>query len=486
MTTVLEDTRMDLPGGAFWDGRWRKGGPWTDVRNQEDGSAIGRVVSGTPRDVDLAVQTVAKSLKEDPAWPAWERRDALLRASQKVHDQAERFARTISRESSKPITAARAEVARTVETLRLSAEQISRLSGETLGFDGTPRGESRIGWYTREPVGVVAAITPFNDPLNLVAHKLGPALIGGNGVVLKPSDQTPLTALLLAQVLLQSGVPARRLAVVPGHGIEVGHALVTHPSVDLVSFTGGFATGDAIAKAAGARKMLMELGGIGSVIVLDDADLEDAATQIVGGAFGNAGQNCLSVQRVLVASSVATTLTAKVIERTKAVKVGSKAEEDTDVGPMINETAAKRVESWVNEAIDQGARLETGGHRKGSFYEPSVLTAVPPRARLMQEEVFGPVVSIVEVDDAASAVRLANDTEFGLQAGIFTADVDYALQLASQLQMGAVMINDTGDFRIDSMPFGGGKHSGIGREGVRYAMEAMTEPKIVAIRHRAH
>jgi glyceraldehyde-3-phosphate dehydrogenase (NADP+) len=479
--SVAAPSLLSPPGGGFWSGRWQSGDKWINVTNQEDGTVIGKVLAATPDDVDLAVRGVSAEVRRR-AWPLLQRREALEIASRTLRSRSESFAQIVSRESSKPIAAARAEVARAVETLRLSSEQGQSLVGETLPFNDTPRGLGRRGWYTREPVGVVAAITSFNDPLNLVAHKIGPALIAGNGVILKPSEKAPLSAMMLVGLLLESGVPGPMVAVLTGTGREVGQALVGHSSVDLISFTGGYQTGLAISQQAGPKKLLMELGGNGAVLVLEDADLELAATSIVDGAFGNSGQNCLSVQRVLVHSSQSKELKALVQSKTRALSVGPKYAEDTDVGPMIDEESAKRVEEWVNEAVESGARVLIGGDRQGVFYNPTVLEGVPAKSRVLREEVFGPVVSFIEFDQLDDAIGEANNSLFGLQAGVFSSNLDLALAVAERLEVGAVMINDTGDFRIDAMPFGGGKHSGIGREGVRYTVESMTEPKVIAIR----
>lgn len=471
-------------GGAFWAGRWRSPDAVLEVHDPEDGRLVGVVGNCTAGDVDEAVSAVADAVLDGAAWPVWQRRESLHRAAALLGEREADFAQLISREGCKPVRAAAAEVRRAVETVRLSAEQADRLEGRTLPFGDTPRGEDRLGWYTREPVGVVAAITPFNDPLNLVAHKVAPALIGGNGVVLKPAEQTPLVALAFIELLLEAGVPADRLAVLPGRGASVGAALVGHPRVDLVSFTGGFVTGNAIAAVAGARKTLMELGGNGTVVVLADADVRRAARAIVDGAFGNAGQNCLSVQRVFVAREVLDDLVECVVHLTSELVVGSKADGRTDVGPLIDVDSAMRVESWVDEAVQGGAAVLIGAKRDGTYYWPTVLTSVPDGARVLIEEVFGPVVSIEAFDSVDSVVADVNGLEYGLQAGVFTRDLDSALDVARRLRVGAVMINDTGDFRIDAMPFGGSKRSGVGREGVPFAVDAMTEPKIIAI-HRA-
>ena len=473
------------PAGALWSGRWVDGKVSMPVRDPEDGGFLGRVTDADPTEVDEAVTGVADAITTGESWPAWRRREALEVASQLVLKGRDLLIEVISREGCKTVREADSEVSRAAETLRLSAQQADRLTGETLPFSATPRGQDRLGWYTREPVGVVAAITPFNDPLNLVAHKMGPALVAGNGIVLKPAEATPLTALALAQILLDAGVPAERFAIVPGSGSSAGRALVGHPLVDLVSFTGGYRTGNEVARIAGAKKTLMELGGNNAVLVLADADRELAARAVVAGAFGVAGQNCLSVQRVYVDARIAVRFIEDVMKDTEALTVGSKTDPRTDIGPLINEREARRVEEWVREARDRGAEMLTGGRRTGPFHWPTVLTGVPADARVMAEEVFGPVLTIEPFDTIDEAVTRANDTPYGLQAGVFTTVLETALNIAERLRVGAVMVNDTSDFRIDAMPFGGPKRSGIGREGVRSAVEAMTEPKVVAIRRQA-
>ncbi|MFF2502572.1 aldehyde dehydrogenase family protein [Streptomyces sp. NPDC058067] len=489
-TTTLDTSRTSStsltwqpPAGALWSGTWVDGKVSFAVHDPEDGSLLGYVTDADEAEVDEAVRAVAAATHGSP-WPVWQRREALTAAARSVLDRRELLTEVISRESSKTVREADAEISRAAETLRLSADQAGHLTGETLPFADTPRGEGRLGWYTREPVGVVAAITPFNDPLNLVAHKLGPALVAGNGVVLKPAERTPLTALAFAEILLDAGVPAQRLAVVPGSGHRAGAALAGHPMVDLVSFTGGHRTGEAVARAAGAKRTLMELGGNNAVLVLADADWRLAARSVVEGAFGVAGQNCLSVQRVLVAAPLAQRFVEHVAARTHTLRVGSKTDPRTDVGPLIDVREAIRIEEWVEEAQRGGAIARAGARREGAFYWPTVLTDVPAHARLMSEEVFGPVVTVQPFDTVSEAVEQANATAYGLQAGVFTQDLDHAVTIAGALRVGAVMINESSDFRIDAMPFGGPKHSGVGREGVRSAVEAMTEPKVVAIRRQ--
>lgn len=469
-----------LPGGAFLEGRWERAEMILEVRDPEDGVLLGNVCSSTPQDVRRAVAYIHRHL-QDSEWPLRARREALERAAVLLAEQSVRFAELIAAESSKTINEAEREVRRCTETLRLSAAASSELNGETLAFEDSMARANKIGWYNRKPVGIVAAITPFNDPLNLVAHKLGPALIGGNGVVLKPSGRTPLTGLAFVQLLLEAGVPTGRIAaIVAGPGVS--EAIVTDPQVDLISFTGGPKTADRIAAAAGAKKILSELGGNNATIVCADAEPAKAAEAIVAGAFGVAGQNCLSVQRVYVHISLFDEVLEHVITGTKALRFGAKFDRSTDIGPLITETEARRVEEWVDEAKAAGATVQVGGQRSNAFYEPTVLTDVPADCRVIREEVFGPVVSIMPFIQASDAIRAANDSEYGLQAGVFTESIDLALAIAEKLDVGAVVINETSDVRIDSMPFGGFKKSGVGREGVKHAVREMTEPKSIIIK----
>jgi len=466
---------LTVPGGALINGVWQSDDLTLPVVDPEDGRVLGHVADSTADDVHAAVSGVADSLASED-WPLWARSKALHEAARLLKAEALRFARIIAAEGVKTIREARREVDRCVETLRLSAEAGVYLNGETIPFAASRNGASRLGWFTREPVGVVAALTSFNDPLNLVAHKLGPALIAGNGVVLKPSDHTPLTSLAFVELLITAGVPATRLAVVCGRA-AAGQALVSDHRIALVSFTGGPRTAAKITAAAGPRKTLMELGGNNPTIVCGDALLSDAVAAVVDGAFGVAGQNCLSVQRVYVDAWHYSEFVREIVAATQRLRLGSKRSPQTDVGPLVSESEAERVEEWVAKAVADGATLRTGGVRRGAFYEPTVLTDVPEGATVLTEEVFGPVVSIIAFDDLDDAIAAANDSEYALQAGVFTRSVDTAFEVSSRLVTGAVVVNGTSDVRVDSMPFGGFKSSGVGREGVRYAVEAMTEPK---------
>jgi glyceraldehyde-3-phosphate dehydrogenase (NADP+) len=466
------------PGGAFWAGSWRTTKATLAVHDPEDNALIGSVARTSASEVQIAVQALADEFATT-CWPLWQRRSAIEKAAEMALARCETLARVMCRESSKTITEARAEVSRAVETLRLTARASGKLTGEEVAFGDSPRGTGRYGWFSREPLGVIAVISSFNDPLNLLVHKIGPALLAGNVVAIKPSEHTPLTALLLHEILLKVGIPPQRMSVLPGD-MHTGKALVAHPAVQLITFTGGPETGGEIARQAGAKQTLMELGGNCPVIVCDDARLDEAAGRVAAGAFGAAGQNCISVQRVLVASGVYEEFLSLLSERTAKLSVGSKLSEATDIGPLISEAQAIRVDSWVQEAQRAGAELVIGGRRRGAFYDPTVLSRVPRGVRAWRSEIFGPVVCVNDVGSDDEAAAAANDTPYGLQAGIFTRDIDRAFTLARRLLVGAVMINDSSDYRLDSMPFGGPKGSSVGREGVSCTLRAMSQPKVIA------
>jgi glyceraldehyde-3-phosphate dehydrogenase (NADP+) len=403
----------------------------------------------------------------------------LARTSALVAQRQEDFALLIAREGSKTIREARKEVSRCVNTLAVAAEEARRLHGETLPFDSFPGGESRVGYYYRVPVGVVLAITPFNDPLNLVAHKLGPAIAGGNAVILKPATVTPLSALKLAETLLEAGLPPEALQVLTGSGVALGEILVPDERVRMVSFTGGVDAGRRVAELAGIKKLGMELGSNSPVIVWEDADLDRAVAACVSGAFWAAGQNCIGVQRLYVHEGVYDEFRDAFVQRTREHRIGDKMREDTDMGPMITEREAARVERWVAEAVAAGATVCAGGQRHAALMEPTVLEGVPEHVALHREEVFGPTVNLYRVREVDEALAKANGLPFGLQAAVFTRNVELAFRFAYGLVCGGVMVNDSTDYRLDAMPFGGVKRSGLGREGIRFALQEMTEPKTV-------
>lgn len=466
----------------FFAGEWVSRDKVIEVRDPKDNSLITTVPAASADDMLAAIEKAKEGIKTAAAMPTHERIAILNRAADWIFAHHENYAITIAREGSKTIREARKEVTRCIETLRISAEEARRINGETIPFDQMPGSENRIGYYYRFPIGLIAAITPFNDPLNLVAHKVGPAIAAGNAVIVKPATVTPLSALLLAEAFEKAGLPAGVLSVITGNASEIGDTLVTHPDVRMVSFTGGLTAGESIVKKAGLKKIGMELGSNSPVIVLGDADLDDAVESTVSGAFWAAGQNCLGVQRVYVEESIFDQFRVKFIARTQQYQVGDKLLETTDMGPMISEKEAKRVESWVYEAIQKGGTLLCGGKREGAFYMPTVLTDLPADCTLAKEEVFGPVVTLYRVPNLDTAIRESNSVNYGLQAGIFTRDLEKAFGAIRHMDVGGIMVNDSSDYRIDAMPFGGVKGSGLGREGIKFALQEMTEPKVVCFK----
>lgn len=454
-----------------------------EVQSPFDGSVVGSVELTPVEALPAIVSRARHGATLAAALPRHQRAELLQRAATMVEQQAAEFARTIVQESGKALHQARKEVARCVNTLRLSAEEAKRHGGEIIPFDAYAGAEDRSGYFTHEPLGVILAITPFNDPLNLVAHKLGPALAAGNAVVLKPSLLAPLSAVRLAECLWQAGVPRDALQLVHG-GSEVAAPLVRDKAIRMVSFTGGPVSGEAITREAGLKKLAMDLGGNAPVIVMADCDLRDAAESCVSGAFWAAGQNCIGTQRLLIARPVYELFTRYLTELTAAMRVGDPLDEATDMGPMISEAQACRIESWVDEAIAEGATVLCGHQRQGALYAPTILADVPTTARVWREEVFAPVVIVAPFDDLESALAAANDSDSSLQAGIFTSHLETALGVAERLQAGGVMINDSSDFRFDGMPFGGFKYGSLGREGVRFAIAEMSQPKVICFKRK--
>jgi glyceraldehyde-3-phosphate dehydrogenase (NADP+) len=460
-------------------GKWLGTTETIEVRDPWDDSLVDTVPSGTAEHVRAALDAAEKSRKAARQMPAHQRATILFAAADYVRQRQEEFARTIAREGSKTIREARKEARRCVNTLTVSAEEATRLLGETVTFDAMPGSEKRRGYFFRFPIGIIAAITPFNDPLNLVAHKLGPAVAAGNTVVLKPATVTPLSALKLGEAFAAAGLPPGMLNIVTGRGGVIGDPLVADPRVRMVSFTGGVEAGRAVAARSGLKKLGMELGSNTPVIVLDDCRLDNAVECSVSGAFWAAGQNCIGVQRIYVQEGIYDAFAARFVELTQRYKVGPKLDEDCDMGPMIEEREARRIEDWVAEALAAGARLLCGHQRRGAVYAPTVLADVPEDARVAREEVFAPVVSLFRVRTLDEAIEKANAVDFGLHAGIFTENLNSAYRAIEELEVGGVMVNDSSDYRVDAMPFGGVKNSGLGREGIRFALQEMTEPRVV-------
>lgn len=461
------------------------GGEWVDkeekieVKNPFNEEVIDTVPRGTKEDVKKAIASAVEGYEINRNLPVHTRVEILLKAASLMQERHEELSKTIATEGSKTIREARKEATRAINTITLSAEEARRIIGETIPFDSMPGSENRVGYFFRFPIGVIVAITPFNDPLNLVAHKLGPAIAGGNSVVLKPTTVTPLSALKLGEILLNAGLAPKILNIVTGYGHEIGDALVTDERVRMISFTGGTEVGHEIVKKAGLKKIGMELGSNCPVIVMDDCDLEKAVECCVSGAFWAVGQNCIGVQRLFIHKNIYDEFEKKFVERTKKLKTGFQLDEDTDMGPMITENEAKRVENWIKEAKEVGGELLTGGERKGTLVQPTVMKDVPKSCHLGHEEVFGPVVILYQIENLDEAIKKANSVKYGLHAGIFTNNLNSAFKAIKEIDVGGIMINDSSDYRIDGMPFGGVKNSGLGREGIRFALQEMTEPKVV-------
>lgn len=466
----------------FIGGRWVDGGLPFEVKNKYNGEVIGMVVTARQEDVANAVLAAEKAAPVLAEMPAHRRAEILLRTAQRLQERKEEIARTIAAEAGKALKFARLEVERAVSTFALAAEEAKRIHGETFALDAVPAGEGYFGFWVRRPLGVVAAITPFNFPLNLVAHKVAPAIAAGNTLVLKPANTTPLTAVLLCQILQEAGIPEGGINLVNGSGSTVGDWLVTDSRVAKITFTGSPAVGRQILSRAGIKKVTLELGNTAPVIVAPDADLEFVAQRCAVGAYYNSGQVCISVQRIYGDRQIYEALTKQFVKASQALLVGDPLDEKVDVGPMIDIREAERIESWVKEAEAGGAEILTGGRRQGPIYWPTVLTNVQPEMKVVAEEAFAPVASVISYDDFDEALRLADKTPYGLQAAVFTRDINRVLTAIQRLNFGGVIINDTPNFRADHMPYGGNRQSGLGREGVRFAIEDMTNIQMVAIR----
>jgi acyl-CoA reductase-like NAD-dependent aldehyde dehydrogenase len=464
------------------DGQWTDGGAALEVRNKYNGELIGALPTARREDLDAAIAAAERAEDAMADMPAYRRAEILLRTAALIRERADDFAKTIAAEAGKALKYARAEVERAISTFTIASEEAKRLHGETIPLDAVPAGDGYFGFWTRRPVGVIAAISPFNFPLNLVAHKVAPALAAGNTLVLKPASTTPLSALKLCEVLVEAGLPQGAINLVVGSGGTVGEWLVTDPRVDKITFTGSPDVGRHILSVAGIKKVTLELGNTSPVVVAPDADLDFVAKRAAVGAYYNSGQVCISVQRIYSEKQVYEPFSEKFVKATEAMVVGDPLDERVDVGPMIDPKEVDRIESWVNEAQISGAQVLTGGKRDGAVYYPTVLAGVDEDMKVVAEEAFGPVASVIASDDFESALKQANDTKFGLQVGVFTKDINRVFHAVKRLNFGGVIINDTPNFRADHMPYGGNRQSGLGREGVRFAMEDMTNIQLVAIR----
>ena len=463
------------------------GGTWVDskekivVRNPFDESEVDTVPKADPEVVDTAIASALRGADAMAKINAYDRSQILRKAADIMAQRQEELARVISSEEGKILAESRVEVTRATEIINLSAEEAKRIYGETIPLDGAPGAAGKFGFTIRVPCGVVVAISPFNFPLHLVCHKVGPALAAGNSVIIKPSSDTPLSALKLVEILLEAGVPPEAVQCITGSGSEVGDPLVADPRVRKVSFTGSRDVGEHICRVAGIKKVTMELGSNSPLIVMPDADLDKVADVTAATGFSNAGQVCISTQRVIIDAQVYADFLDALKPRVEAITVGDQLKEGVQMGPMIRESDAIRVGEWIQEAVASGARLVYGGERQQALFQPTIVADVKPEMRVSCDELFGPAVAVTPVRDIDEAISLANSSNYGLSAGIFTQNIAWAMRFAREVQSGNLHINWGPQWRADLMPYGGLKESGMGKEGPRYAIEEMTEVKMVVL-----
>jgi lactaldehyde dehydrogenase len=460
------------------DGKFIKAKKQVPVKNPYTGEVIEMVCSGTVQDLQKAVDAAKRSTITARNMTPYQRYEILFSVYEQMKNRKAALARLITSENGKTIRESKIEVDRSLQTILFSAEEAKRVNGEFLSADVTPLVTVKKAFTFREPIGVIGAITPFNYPLNLVAHKMGPAIASGNTMVLKPASQTPLSSYEFARMFIEAGIPNGMLNVVSGTASEIGDALV-QSDIDMISFTGSVEVGKRIASKAGMKKLSLELGGNGPLIVMDDADIEKAVDAAVDGAFGTAGQRCTAVKRILLHDPIAEEFISQFVKATEKLKVGDPLDESTDIGPLISEEAAVDIERRVKDAVENGARLLLGGRRKDALFWPTILDEVPRDVLMVRKETFGPVAPIIRFNSLKEAIKIANETEYGLQAGIFTNNLTTIKYAMKNIETGTVIINGSPGFRIESLPFGGVKNSGIGREGVKYAIQEMTEIKTV-------
>ena len=463
----------------FFLGKWVEKSEAIEVKNPYDGSVVDTVPKGDAGDVDAAIAGAVEGAEIMRRMPAYERSQILRKAAQLMHEREDELGRIIAQEEGKTLAEGVFEASRAVETMDVSAEEAKRLTGEVLPLDGAPGAAGRLGITLRVPCGVVAAITPFNFPLNLVCHKVGPALAAGNSVVVKPATDTPLSALKLVEILLEAGLPPLAIACVTGPGGEIGNAISGDPRVRKISFTGSRDVGEIICRDAGLKRVTMELGSNSPLIVMEDADMEKVAAATVATGYSNAGQVCISAQRVIALDGVYEEFLDALTPRVAAIAAGDQLADGTTMGPMIRESDAVRVGEWIDEAAAAGARVLVGGGRQGALLEPTLVADMQPDMRISREEIFGPAVGVARAADIDQAIALANDSCYGLSAAIFTQNIDSALKFAREVESGNIHINWGPQWRADLMPYGGLKESGFGKEGPKYAIHEMTEMKTV-------
>ena len=459
-------------------GRWEKSSEPLPVTSPYDGSPVGTTYLASAEQLEEATAAAHKAFKTTSRLASFEREEILAFISRGIAEKRDELARLMAQEAGKPVRDAAVEIARAVNTFKVAAEEAKRIGGEVIPIDWLSFGKGRLGITRRFPIGPVAAISPFNFPLNLAAHKIAPAIAAGNPVVVKPPSDAPLVLLTVARIVHESGLPAGGFSVLPMTR-ALGDRLVSDDRFKLLTFTGSSPVGWGMKERAGKKRVVLELGGNGGVIVDRDADLPYAVQRVVAGAFSFAGQVCISVQRVFVHEEVYDTFSRSLVEAVKRLKVGDPLDPETDVGPVIDDASAERIQSWIEEAVQEGGRVLVGGKRQGRLFEPTVLTDVGTACKICSFEAFAPIVDIYPFHDFEEALARVNESPYGLQAGVFTSSLDHALRAFEELEVGGVMINDVSTFRIDHMPFGGTKDSGFGREGVKYAIEDQTEIRLM-------
>jgi acyl-CoA reductase-like NAD-dependent aldehyde dehydrogenase len=480
---AVTETRLGEFGIQIGGSR-RETGETYEIRSPYDDSTVAVVHRATPDDVEEAIANAVTAFETTRHLPSWKREQILTQISQGIAARREEIGDTIALEAGKPLKTALVEVDRAVFTFKIAAEESKRIYGEIVPLDWLPGNEGRRAEVRRVPLGPIAGISPFNFPLNLVAHKVAPALAAGNPILLRPASQTPLTALKLAEIIYQTDWPKDAFAVLPCT-TDTARPLVEDDRIKLLTFTGSPAVGWGLKNKAGRKRVTLELGGNAAVIVNADADVDYAAERIAWGGFSNAGQTCISVQRVFVHEAIYDRFAQELVRRVEALKVGDPLDPDVDVGPVIDAGNADRIEEWLDEAKEAGAEVLTGGERENSVWRPTVLAGAPETARVSCEEVFAPLLGLTKFNDVDEAIDAAGRSEFGLQGGIFTNDTRVIEKAFDRIDVGGLMVNDVPTFRIDHMPYGGVKSSGLGREGLRYTIEEMTELKLLAINTRS-
>jgi acyl-CoA reductase-like NAD-dependent aldehyde dehydrogenase len=468
----------------FIHGEWVEGACYKPLMSPFNGEVLAEVPEATVEEVDHAIQSAYDARSVMAEIPAHQRAAILENVCRLLAERMDEAASIIAMEAAKPLKSAKTEVQRTLQTYKLAAEEAKRIHGESFSLDASQGGEGRLAITIREPLGVIGAITPFNFPMNLVAHKVGPAIASGNTIVLKPAEQTPLSALFIAELFQKAGLPAGALNVVTGLGEVVGERIVRDDRVKMITFTGSPQVGIGIRNKAGLKRVTLELGSNSAVIIDQNTDVDKIIPRCVTGAFSYQGQVCISLQRIFVHEKLYDTFVEKFVDCTKNLKIGSPLEEDTDVSALITSADTERALSWIHEAKNEGASIAQGGEVHGNILAPTVILNAPSSVKVSCKETFAPIVIINKIKSIDEAIDYVNDSQYGLQAGIYTDNIHHALTAAKKLHVGGVMINDIPTFRVDHMPYGGVKESGVGREGVKYAVEEMTEMKLIVFNEK--